>query len=142
PPGALPVMVGRGFDDAGDLVRLTYPGGREVTFQRDDLGRAMTVDNTVRGTDYPGRAATPDVHQIAELVWAGRRLGALRFPGGARTELSADAAARITRMGHVVGGAETLRQSQLFDGVGNLRLRQEATDGTETAERYGFDSLY
>ena len=138
-PGALPLTVARGFDDAGDLVRLTYPGGREVAFERDDLGRAVLVDNVVGGAGYPGRAATPNAHQIATLVWAGRRLGALRFPGGAGTELSADAAARTTRIGHVVGGAETLRQNQLFDGVGNLRLRQEATDGAETAERYGFD---
>ena len=141
-PGAPPLTVTRGFDDAGDLVRLTYPGGREVVFERDAIGRTVTVDNVTRGVGYPGRVATPDAHPIARIAWAGRRLGTTRYPGGTETELAADAAARVTAIGHTVGGANALRQSHLFDGVGNLRVRQEATAGTETAQRYSYDSLY
>ena len=128
-PGAPPLTVTRGFDDAGDLVRLTYPGGREVVFERDAIGRTVTVDNVTRGVGYPGRVATPDAHPIARIAWAGRRLWTTRYPGGTETELAADAAARVTAIGHTVGGANALRQSHLFDGVGNLRVRQEADGG-------------
>ncbi len=134
--------IARDYDDTGDLIQLSYPGSRVVSFERDAIGRTVAITNSARGDNYPGRPETPDAHEIARFSYAGRRLQRFGYPGGAETVHRMDAAGRIVEISHAAGGGEVLRQSQLYDGVGNLRLRQESASGLEAAERYAFDSLY
>jgi RHS repeat-associated protein len=130
----------REFSDTGELVGLTYPGGRVVRLERDALERLVRIDNVANGLDFPGGAATPDAHLIATFVYAGKQPLQATHGNGAEIRHRHDAAGHVIEVLHTGQGAPLLRSQQLFDGAGNMRIRHEEDADGMRRESFQFDS--
>ena len=53
-----PFVITRDYDDVGAQTDLTYPNGRKLHFDRDQLDRLTAIRNISKGATYPGNAAT------------------------------------------------------------------------------------
>jgi RHS repeat-associated protein len=138
-----PFVIRREFNDMGALTALTYPNGRRLRFERDDLDRLTGVQNILKGTDYPGNPATPDVHDIVTgMEYAGRQRRRCRFGNGAVTTYHHDGAARLIEIDHASSTGPLLKIQYLFDAAGNVRVRHDITPPGSIGERFAYDSLY
>ncbi len=138
-----PFVISREFDDVGALTDLTYPNGRRLHFGRDDLDRLTLVQNQVKGNDYPGSPATPDVHDIVSKIdYTGFRRVRCHFGNGAGTTYAHDGAARVIEIAHTSPAGPFLKIQYLFDAVGNVRIRKDIKASGDIGEAFAYDSLY
>jgi RHS repeat-associated protein len=141
-PLTTPLVMEREFSNVGALIGLTYPNGRQLNFQRDNLNRLTQVQNLAKGTDYPGNSATPDMHDIATMEYAGRHRIRCTFGNGAGTRYSHDSAGRIIEIAHTSSTAQLLTIQYLFDAFGNVRVRHDISPTRNVAETFAYDSFY
>lgn len=142
------VELSRRFDEAGRLTGLTYPGGRELTFEHDAIGRVRRVIHESDGGDYPG-SSLGEPRDLATLGHAGARVREIARPNATQTAFRHDAAGRRIEVRHTGSDGVILHVQQLRDAAANPRLRLEsAARKAEPApldpsvERFGYDAQY
>ena len=141
-PLTLPLEILRTFDNSGALIELTYPGGRMLRYQRDSLKRMKSVDNLVKGGAYPGDPAIPDQHNIARFFHAGRQRSQCSMGNGIVRRYQHDGAGRIIEISHADNAGTLLLTQQLYDAIGNLRIRNEVSQSFTKSETFSYDSFY
>lgn len=137
-----PLVVSRGFDDVGTVRELTYPNGRRLLLDRDDLDRLVGIQNQANGTAYPGNLGTPDIYDIVNMEYAGRQRLRCTFFNGASTTYAHDGKARLIEIDHTGPVNPLLRIQYLFDAVGNVRVRHDISPNRNEREKFAYDSLY
>ncbi len=140
--GQGPYTISRRYDDVGALEELTYPGGRRLWFQRDGLSRLTAIRNRSNGMGYPGDPLTLQDYELAAFQYAGRHLFRMRDGGGATSRYRYDAARRVVEMSHSGAGQALLSILYLYDGTGNVRVRQNSGTVYVGREHFAYDSLY
>jgi RHS repeat-associated protein len=137
-----PFTIRRRYDDAGFLIELEYPGGRRLTYDRDELSRVRSIRHIASGADYPGDPALAVPSEITSFEYAGRLPLQTRHAVGSITRYRYDATRRVVEMTDSAAGQLLLSQQYLYDGAGNVRVRQD--DGLILTERHRFsyDALY
>ena len=136
-------VLSRAYDDSGLLSQLTFPGGRVVRFERDELGRLIGIANIARtGSGYPGAPGTPDAHEIATFTYAGRQRDSNLYGNGCSVHYAHDGAGRIVEIRHESPGSALLSMQYLYDAAGNVRVRNDITSATPAGARFGYDSFY
>ena len=140
-PGAT-LVLSRRYDQAGMLFQLTFPGGRVVRFERDELDRLTRIANVARGAGYPGAAGTPNAHEIAAFTYAGRQRAANLYGNGASVHYAHDGAGRVVEIAHESPASTMLSIQYLHDAAGNVRIRNDITPNAAAGERFRYDSFY
>ena len=138
----VPLIVQRQYDDAGGIIGLTYPNGRQLAFVKDALDRVTSVQNLANGVDYPGDPARPEVSEVARMEYAGRRRVRCRYGNATTIDYAYDADGRLIEIAHASASGPMLAIQYLFDAVSNARLRQDIRQSGGQGEAFGYDSLY
>lgn len=144
-----PVLAGgprtlqREYDELGVIHKLTYPNNRVVQYDCDSLNRLTKITNLTKGAGYPGSGTFPDKYDLLDVTYRGKRPSLFIFGNGASAGYKYDGAGRVIQIEHRgTGGALLLRTQQLYDGIGNMRFRNEIDPGGASAERFEYDSVY
>lgn len=135
------LTIARQFDALGNPVEITYPSGRAIRYQLDDLNRITRVENLRKGSNYPGSTALPDSYEILRNEYRGLRKGRTLFGNGASTTYGFDQNARIIEISHLASN-DSLAIQQLYDAAGNMRFKNDVTPSGNRSEDYTYDSLY
>src|SRR5665811_1084305 len=141
-PLATPLTIVRQFDDAGFVVGLTYPSGRQVRFERDDLDRLVAVRNVANGQGYPGDVNAAASYDIARCGYLGRQRGDATYGNGATVAWAHDGAGRVIETVHTAPAGPILTLQYLFDAAGNVRSRNNIQPPGDAGEVFAYDSLY
>jgi RHS repeat-associated protein len=141
PAGAL--LLGREFDELANRTGVTYPDGRSIHYEFDELNRIARITNQTVGGNYPGSTTFPPQYLIAEFRYRGLRRVTATYANQCTVDHAYDGAGRCIGELHSTGGAAFLELQQLFDGAGNRRFELEspAPPGLPGGRVYGFDSL-
>jgi RHS repeat-associated protein len=106
------------YDQAGNLITLTYPGGREVHYAYDPGSRLTGV------TDWAGRTTTYQYDQ-------NNRLTATTRPDGSQLTLTYDDAGQLLQQKDTASGGSVISQyDYTYDNTGNP-LTEQATPSTQ-----------
>ena len=141
-PLEMPFVIAREFDNAGALIRLTYPNGRRLRFDRDGLDRLQRIQNLSNGIGFRGDPAQAEDRLIAQMAYAGRQRTRCRFGNGARTSYHHDAAGRVIEFAPANPNGSLLTIQYLFDAANNVRVRNDIVAAGPRTERFAYDSLY
>ncbi len=142
-PVNTPFVITREYNNVGAQTDLTFPNGRKLHFNRDSLDRLTRIQNIVKGTGYPGNAATPDVHDVVTRIeYAGLQRSRCRFGNGAVATYAHDGAARVIEIVHSSPIEPLLRIQYLFDSISNVRIRNDVDTSNTMREAFAYDSLY
>jgi RHS repeat-associated protein len=141
PAGAL--LLGREFDELANRTGVTYPDGRSIHYDFDELNRIARITNQTVGGNYPGSTTFPPQYLIAEFRYRGLRRVTATYANQCTVDYAYDGAGRCIGELHSTGGAAFLELQQLFDGAGNRRFELEspAAPGLPGGRVYEFDSL-
>jgi RHS repeat-associated protein len=143
-PGADPTrafVIRRQFSNTGAVDRLSYPSGRELSYQRDILDRVTGIAQEHRGTAWPGDPATTDTTPLAGLAFAGLSPSQLSRVQGPTTDFRIDAGGRIDEVRHSIGGAPMLTAQYLHDALGNVRNCVETAQDFTVRLAFDYDTL-
>ncbi len=141
-PLKTPFVIFREFDDVGALVKLTYPNGRELELERDELDRLVRIQNLSNGNDYRGSPNSPAVRPIAQMRYAGQQRDQCLFGNGANTAYQYDGAGRVIEIAHSDSNAPLLAIQYLYDAASNVRIRNDVLPTGPSTERFAYDSHY
>jgi RHS repeat-associated protein len=142
-PFGTAVQISRQFNDVGALTEVTYPGGRRVGYDRNELDQVTRIHNLALGAGYPGSSTSNDVFEIANFEYIGRQRSKCQMGNGASVNWSYDGARRLIDIRHQEAGAQTLLTiQQLFDAAGNMRYRNDITAMGTMGDAFRYDSLY
>ncbi len=141
-PIQTPFTITREFNDIGALVGLTYPDGRRLRLDRDDLDRLIRIQNMANGNGHPGDGAAPDNRLIARMAYAGRQRSGCQFANGAGTAYRHDEAGRVIEIAHSGPNSPILAIQYLYDAASNVRVRNDVLATGPRTERFAYDSLY
>ena len=140
-PSLGPLTLLREFDNLGNLIQLTYPGGRQVRYDLDPLNRIVRIENMAKGSDYPGSATFPDSYEILQHQYRGLRKRRALRGNSASTTYEYDGNARIIQIAHAAPG-ESLILQHLYDAAGNMRFKNDVSPAANLRETYKYDSFY
>ncbi len=125
-------VVGYGYDPAGRITSLSYPGGQDVTRSYDDLGRlTSTVDPQAGTIGY-----TWDVDS---------NLTGITAPNGVTTTRAFDVAGRLTGIDTEHGATRLAAFTYTRSSAGRMASQTpdpagvSITDGYGLAETNGYD---
>jgi YD repeat-containing protein len=94
------------FDSEGNLLSLTYPGGRVVTYSYDVLDQVTNISTSANGVSHP---------QLARFAYAGPgRLARIGRDNGIRTQIDWDG---LTNPGNSAGDYGWQEVSRVRDGT-------------------------
>ena len=142
-PASAMRTITREHDDLGAIQRLVYPDGRIIQYDRDALNRVVKIVNIAKGSAYPGSTLHSDPHDVLGIDYRGQRTGVLRCGNGFNTGYQYDAAGRVIEIKHRdAGGLPILTLQHLYDGVGNMRFRNDISATGASGERFEYDSIY
>lgn len=141
-PLKTPFYIVRDFDDVGALVELTYPNGRQLQWERDELNRLTKIQNLSNGNDYQGHLNLPPVRSIAEMTYAGQQKNRCVFGNNTSTDYRHDGAGRLIEIAHANANTALLTIQYLFDAVNNVRVRSDVTPNRFRTEHFAYDALY
>lgn len=141
-PLKTPFVISRVFDDVGAVVELTYPNGRKLQLDRDELNRLIKIQNLSNGTSYPGHASSPAVRPITQMTYAGQQRNQCLAANGASTSYRHDGAGRLIEIAHASPNGPLLAIQYLYDAASNVRARNDVLPTVQHTERFAYDSLY
>lgn len=131
----------RAYDDFDFLTRLTYPNGRALLYQPDELNRIKRIENKAYGANYPGDTNLPQQRMILENTYRGLRIGRKSYGNGASIEYAYDGTGRVISISHRdAQNAELLTIHHLYDAAGNMRFKREFAPNDNYGEVYKYDS--
>lgn len=116
------------YDAAGRLTGITYPGGRQLTYTLDALGRIARIDTTLNGQSVP-------VVQNAAYRPFGQLAG-FAFGNGQAYARSFDLNGRVTGYSLAPGQSGTLT----YDAAGRITQRTNSATPSVPAQ-FGYDAL-
>jgi RHS repeat-associated protein len=123
-------------------VGITYPDGRKLQIERDDLDRRLNTQNLANGNNYPGDPASSDNWSIARMTYAGQQRDQCIFTSGAGTTYSHDGAGRVIEIAHRGPNTPLLAIQYLYDAANNVRVRNDLLPNVSRTERFAYDSHY
>lgn len=121
------------YDAVGNLITLTYPGGRQVQYQYDASNRLVKV------TDWAGRITSYEYDPNGRLVKT-------LHPGGTSTTRAYDDASRLIQMKDVNNSGGIISQyDYTYDASGNLTEEKNSNENvsftmSDAALTYGADN--
>lgn len=131
----------RAYDDFDFLTRLTYPNGRALVYQPDELNRIKRIENKAYGANYPGDTNLPQQRMILENTYRGWRIDRKSYGNGASTKYAYDGGGRIISISHRdAQNAELLTIQHLYDAAGSMRFKREFAPNDNYGEVYKYDS--
>ncbi|WP_066636492.1 RHS repeat-associated core domain-containing protein [Bordetella sp. H567] len=142
-PGADPArafVIQREVSHTGAVLRLRYPAGRELSYDRDVLDRVVAIAQQQQGTAWPGDPAT-GAAPLASFAYAGLQPSRLARAEGPTTDFRVDAGGRIDEVRHTVNGAPLLTVQYLHDALGNVRNTVETGQDFAARLAYTYDTL-
>ncbi len=144
PAPASPVRtITRAHDELGAIRYLTYPDGRVIRYDRDGVNRVVKIVNIAKGSAYPGSTLHSDPRDVLRIDYRGLRTGVLHCGNGFNTGYQYDAAGRAIQIEHRDAvGLPILSLQHLYDGVGNMRFRNDIGATGASGERFEYDSIY
>lgn len=117
--------VAQVFDDAGRLVRIDYPSGRRVAFERGADGNVLAIRNEWIPPTYPGRAGAAPLEALARFGYGiGRRLWRVSLPlAGAWGSIRYDARGHVLERALFDSSTSAMlwRTQTLRDQAGSIR---------------------
>lgn len=116
--------ISYGYNENDALTRITYPSGREVSYQPDSLGRARAVLPYATQVTYHASGVPEAVHYANGTV-ASTTLNNRQFPSRLRLSRST--------------GSNVSDSSFSYDSVGNLRVISDSIDPAYSRS-YFYDS--
>lgn len=117
------------YDEVGNLVTLTYPGGKKVRYEYDAANRRKKV------TDWAGRVTTYDYDANGRLTKTVR-------PNGTVLTQSYDAAGQLIEQKDIDAGGNTISSFVFtYDAAGNVATEQGAA-AEEPFKLKGADMSY
>ncbi len=139
-----PLVLARTHDELSNRTDVTYPSGRSIHYDYDDLNHVISIANEARGAAYPGSMNLPAQYEIAGYDYRGVRVDTVRYGNQATCAFAYDGAGRVIGIRHGSGGNAFLEIAQLFDDAGNRRFQFDtpAPVGSPNGEIYEFDSAY
>ena len=141
-PLKTPFTTTRKFNDVGALTDLTYPSGRSLHIDRDDLNRRTNTQNIANGINYPGDSASIDSRPIAQMIYAGLQPDQCIFANGASASYRHDGGGRLIEIAHSGPNATHLIIQYLYDAANNVRIRNDVLTAGPRTERFAYDSIY
>jgi YD repeat-containing protein len=133
--------IQREYANSGALIGLTYPSGREIRYVRDILDRVVKIVQVRKGDNYPGDPALPDNLTLADIDYEGMQIGRISRHNGISTRFRYDFSGRTVEIGHAKGSNNVLTVQFLYDALGNMRRRIEASEDHHSTEAFRYDSL-
>ncbi|HVG52884.1 MAG TPA: RHS repeat-associated core domain-containing protein [Vicinamibacterales bacterium] len=137
-----PLSLRREFDDVGALVGLTYPEGRRIGLERNELGRLEAVRNLAQGTSYPGVTSGANSFEIATISYTGTQQSRYAFGNGASTSYAYDGDGRVIEIEHRGPAAVLLTTQYAYDAAAQMRVRHDIAPGRDVTEVFRYDSMY
>ena len=141
-PIQTPFTIIREFNNVGALVGLTYPSGRQLQLDRDELNRLVNLQNLANGNGYPGDPSMPDNRQIARMTYAGQQRDRCLFANDTNTTYHHDGAGRVIEIAHANLNESLLAIQYLYDAASNVRVRNDVLPTSSRTERFAYDSVY
>lgn len=136
-------IIKRSYDLLGNLLEIHYPSGRMIKYHLDSLNRISKIENLTKGQNYPGSNTFPDTYDILQNEHQGLRRGMSRYGNKTATSFSYDKNGRVIQIKHKdQNNAQILTGQYLYDGAGNMRIRQDFNQTGDILERFKFNSLY
>jgi RHS repeat-associated protein len=130
------------FDALGMVTQITYPSGRVIRHHFDALNRIERIENATKGNGYPGTPSPPDSYDVLRNEFRGLRRARRLLGNGATTTYAFDQGGRIIEIAHRTAGSDRLVLQQLFDGAGNVRIRNELTASRSDGEACAYNALF
>ncbi|MEO3430533.1 RHS repeat-associated core domain-containing protein [Pelagibius sp. CAU 1746] len=123
------------FDVAGNLLQMTYPDGRIVSYGRDALGRVTSITTQSSASAAPVVVASDIAYQPFGPV------ASLTFGNGVVLTYSYDQDYRLTGItaGDGVNGVQNLTLA--YDNADNITAITDLLDGTRS-QTFQYDGLY
>ncbi len=141
-PIKTPFVISRIFDDVGAVVGLSYPNGRRLQLDRDELNQLIKIQNLSNGNSYPGHSNSPAVRPITLMTYAGQQRNQCLSANGASTTYRYDGAGRLIEIAHASPNSPLLSIQYLYDAASNVRVRNDVLPSGPRTERFAYDSLY
>lgn len=133
----------RKFNDDGIPVAVTYPSGRKISYDRDELNRLIKIKNLSNGNNYPGNNATLGIYDLASINYFGKLKSRQEYFGGAGTNYQYDKSGRLIQIDHFDSGANSfLKIQQLYDAINNMRFRNNISPALNSLNEFKYDSMY
>ena len=122
------------YDLADQLVQITYPSGRLVSYQRDSQGRVQTVTTQTSSSSPPSVVASAITYQPFGPM------ASLTYGNGLVLTLTYDQDYRLTGLQAAAGGTVVQNLTYTYNAADNLTL---LTDGLTPArtQTLGYDGL-
>ncbi|MCL4292304.1 MAG: hypothetical protein KJ056_04650 [Acidimicrobiia bacterium] len=116
--------VGYGYDSAGRVTSLSYPGGQNVTRSYDDLGRLISMVDPQAGT-------------IGYTWDADTNLTGIATPNGVTTTRAYDVAGRLTSVDTKRGSTRLAAFTYTRSGAGRMASQTPDPAGSSLVDGYG-----
>uniref|UniRef100_UPI003BA9DCAF DUF6531 domain-containing protein n=1 Tax=Kiloniella litopenaei TaxID=1549748 RepID=UPI003BA9DCAF len=126
--------TGYGYDIADNLISITYPSGRIVTYQRDGQGRVETV------LTQKTALSAPQILADGLRYEAYGPLSGFRQGNGMETSLSYDGDYRLTGISAQKNGISLHNLSFAYDPAGNVTAETDGLDNS-LSQSYGYDDI-
>ena len=133
--------IRRDIDLLYNLEDITYPSGRKIHYELDELNRITKILNLEKGASYKGNPRSPDQYEIQAIDYFGRREGFFKNGNLTKTSFSYDQGGRIVEIKHRTNVVDLLKILILYDGNNNQRLRIDIRPGGNVFEFYYYNSV-
>ena len=127
--------TGYSYDLAGNLLQMTYPDGRIVTWQRDALGRVTTILTQADAGAAPVVVASDIVYEPFGPV------SSLTFGNGVILSYSYDQDGRLTAITAGEGANEIQDLTLAYDDADNITAITDMLDAARS-QTFQYDGLY
>lgn len=132
----------RTYNDAGALIKMTYPDSRQLHYQHDILDRITKIEQLNKGNNFTGDPTVPDTIHIATIEYEGLQRKSVRRGNSSATQYSYDFGGRMIGIEHLLNGSNLFQMQFLFDEVGNMRQKTELGNSSQLTKVFQYDELH
>jgi RHS repeat-associated protein len=137
-----PLSIKRDYNDNGAVIKMYYPSGRQLQYQRDVLDRLTSIAQIAKGTNFSGNADIPQQYTIANITFEGLQRKSVKRANNAETQYNYDFGGKMVGINHSLNETNLLQMQFLYDAVGNMRLKSELADEFQSIKGFQYDALH